>query len=118
MDATNPTGMIVTIETAEDLIVMMTAVEVMAQGMMTAAVVMVLGMMTAEEMSTGTMTAIALATNATTMMMMTVTKAETGLLTIATEVMWITGTGIGMKGHGVLLVRQKGGANMEGIDQF
>lgn len=86
MDATNPIGMIVTIETAEDPTVMMTAVEAMAHGMMIAAVVMVHGGMTAEEMSTGTMTAIALVTNATTMMM-TVMKAEADLRTIATEVM-------------------------------
>ena len=116
MDATNPIEMTVTIETDEAPIVMMIVVEVMVHEMMTAGEVMVLGGMTAEDTSTGTMIAIVLVTNATTMMTMTVTKVETDLRTIATEVMWITGTGIGMRDHGVLLVRQRVGANMEGIN--
>ena len=88
MDATNPIEMIVTIETAEAPIVMMIVVEVMVHEMMIAVEVMVHGGMTAEDTSTGTMIAIALVTNATTtMMMMTVTKVETDLLTIATEAM-------------------------------
>lgn len=108
MAATNPIGMIATIETAEDPIVMMTA----GEGM-------VLGMMTAEDTSTGTMIAIVLATNATTTMMMTVMTTEVGLPLpgIATEVMWITGIGIVMKDHGALPAHQKVGANMEEIKQ-
>ena len=105
MAATSLIGMIEMIETAEDQIVMMTVVEAMVPGVMTA-----------EDTSTGTTTVTALATNATTTTMMTVMKVETDLLIIATEVMWIIGTGIGMKGHGVLLVRQKVRANMEGIN--
>jgi hypothetical protein len=118
MAATSLIGMIgMMIETEGDLIVMMTAAGGMAHGMMTVVVAMVPGVTTAEDTSTGTMTVTALATNATTIMMMTGMKVETGLLTIETEAMWIIGTGIGMKGHGVLLVRQKDEANMVGIDQ-
>lgn len=121
MDATNPIGMIVTIETAVDPIVMMTAVAVMDHEMMTAVVVMVLGGMTAEDTSTETMIAIALVTNATTTMMTTVMTAEVDQLLLpetATEVTWIIGTAIGMKDHGALLVRQRVGANMDGINHF
>jgi hypothetical protein len=32
--------------------------------------------------------------------------------------MWIIETGIGMKDHGVLLVRRKAGGNMEGIKRI
>lgn len=108
MAATNPTGMIVTIEPAEDPIVMMTAVAAT-----------VLGMMTAEDTSTGTTIAIALVTNATTTMMMTVMTTEVDQLLLpetATEVTWIIGTGIGMKDHGAPPARQRVGANMDGIN--
>ena len=99
-----PIGTIEMTEIAEAPIVMMIAAGVMVQGEMTA-----------EDTSTGTTTVTALATNATTTMMMTAMVGqllpETGI-----EVMWIIGTGTGMKGHGVLIVRQKVRANMEGIN--
>lgn len=105
MTATNPIGMIATIETAE---VMMIAAEATVHEMMTV-----------EDTSTGTMIATVLVTNATTTMMtdMTVEVDQLLLPETATEVTWIIGTGIGMKDHEVLPVRQKVGANMEGIDQ-
>ncbi len=119
MAAMTPIGTIAMTETAGAPIVMMTAVEeVMAPGMMIAVEGMVLGGMTAEDTSTGIMTVTALVTSATTMMMIVMKAAGTGLLNIATEGTWIIGTGIGMKGHGVLLVRQKDGANMEGIKRI
>lgn len=119
MAAMIPIGTIAMTETAVALIVMMIAVEAMAHGTMTAGevVIMAPGEMTVEDTSTGTMTATALATNATTttMMMMTVMAGQL-LPETAIEVMWIIGIGIDMKDHGVLLARQKVRANMEGIN--
>lgn len=114
-----PIETIVMIETAGAPIVTMIAAEAMAHGMMIAAevVIMVLGGMTAEDTITGTTTATALAINATITTTMTVMAGQL-LPEIATEVMWIIGTGIGMKGQGVLLVRRKVGANMEGIKRI
>ena len=88
MVVTTLTGMIAMTETAEDLIVMMIVAGAMAHGMMTAVgeVIMVPGEMTAEDTSTGTMTVAALATNATTNMMMTVMAGQL-LPETATEVM-------------------------------
>ncbi len=110
--------MIVTIETAEDPIVMMTAVAAMDHEMMTAVAAMVLGMMTAEDTSTRTTIAIALVTNATTMMTTGMTAEVDQLLLpeTATEVTWIIGTGIVTKDHGAPPARQKDGANMDGIN--
>jgi hypothetical protein len=89
MVAMIPIGTIAMTETAVALIVMMTAAGAMVHEMMTVGgeVIMAPGEMTAEDMITETTTATALATNATTTMMMTVTKVETDLLTIATEAM-------------------------------
>jgi hypothetical protein len=119
MAAMTPIGTIAMTETAVALIVMMIAAEAMAHGMMTAGevVIMAPGEMTVEDTSTGTMTATALATNATTTMMMMTVMADQLLPETAIEVMWIIGIGIDMKDHGVLLARQKVRANMGGIDQ-
>lgn len=118
MAATILTGMIGMTETAEDLIVMMIAAGAMAHGMMIVGeeVIMAPGVTTAEDTITGTTTVTALATNATTTMMMIGTAGrllpETGI-----EVMWIIGIGIDMKDHGGLLARQKVRANTEGINR-
>ena len=101
-----PIGTIEMTEIAEAPIVMMIAAGVMVQGGMTA-----------EDTITETMTVPALATSATTTMMMTV-MVDQLLPKTATEVMWIIGTGIVMKGHGVLLVRQEERGNMEGINRI
>ena len=87
MAAMTPIGTIAMTETAGALIVMMIAEAAMALGMMTAVEGMVLEVMTAEDTSTGIMTVAALATNATTMMMIVTKAAGTGLLNIATEAM-------------------------------
>ena len=87
MAAMTPIGTIAMTETAGALIVMMIAEAAMALGMMTAVEGMVLGGMTAEDTSTGIMTVTALATSATTMMMIVTKAAGTGLLNIATEAM-------------------------------
>lgn len=118
MAAMTPIGTIEMTETAGAPIVMMIAVEAMVHEMMTAVgeVIMVPGVMTAEDMSIGIMIVAALVTNATTTMMMIVIAGRL-LPEIAIEVMWITGTGIGMKDHGALLVRQKVRANMGGINR-
>lgn len=111
--------MIAMTETAGAPIVMMIAAGAMAHGMMIVGeeVIMAPGEMIAEDMSTGTMIGAALATNATTTMMMTVMVGQL-LPETAIEVMWIIGTGIDMKDHGGLLVRQKVRANTEGINCF
>lgn len=107
--------MIAMTETAGAPIVMMIAAGAMAHGMMIVGeeVIMAPGEMIAEDMTTGTMIGAALATNATTIMMIGQLLPETAI-----EVMWIIGTGIDMKDHGGLLVRQKVRANTEGINCF
>ena len=120
MAETTPTGVIAMTETAVAPIVMMIAVVATAQGMMIVGeeVIMARGEMSAEDMSTGTTIVTAPATNATTTMMMIgmTAEADTALPVTATEAMWITGIGIGMKDRGVL-VRRKVKANMEGINR-
>lgn len=119
MAATTPTGTIAMTETAVAPIVMMIAAGATAPGMMTVGeeVIMAPGEMIAEDTTIGTMTVIALATNATTTMMMIVmtVEADTALPVTVTEVMWITGIGIGMKDQ-VVLARRKVKANMGGIN--